>query len=89
MTHVKDEAQDDENQEDDDQDNDDGDGAVHAELLETVEGEKDLVVPAVGRHVVQVHVLAGPPPHVGVQVLYSRAHSILAMFTILDLVLDL
>ena len=39
MTHVKDEAQDDENQEDDDQDNDDGDGAVHAELLKTVEGE--------------------------------------------------
>jgi hypothetical protein len=48
------------------------------------------VVPAVGRHVVQVHVLAGPPPHVGVQVLdHSRPHSILAMLTMLDLVLDL
>jgi hypothetical protein len=86
MTHVKDEAQDDENQEDDDQDNDDGDGPVHAELLKTVEGEEDLVVPAVGRHVVQVHVLAGPPPHVGEQVLdESRAHSFLAMLTILGL----
>jgi len=76
MPHVEDKAKNDEDEENDDKDDDDGDGLVPAELLQTVEGEEDLVVPAVGGHVVQVPQLTSPLPHVLKEVLnHTRTHN--------------
>ena len=67
---VEGQADDDKDEEDDDKDGDDGGGLVHAELLQVVHGQVDLVVAAVCRHVVLILELVVPKPHFVEQLLF-------------------